>query len=239
MVRLTAVLLVYVTVAAFAQRGPAPDPLVRENATIRVAPHTYVIADNNTPLVPNVGIVVGTRATLISDPGLGRRSGETVLREADTIRKNAELYVASMHFHVEHTTGIQGLPPTAKYVNSVIQDADFSEGGLARAKNFAGRSAVVTELLKDSAVRKADIPFDREHVLDLGEVRVRIDRGRPDAHARRHGLLRRRRQRPLRRRRRHEQLVRRGEPELQHEGVAGGFRSARSAGCEDPRPRAR
>src|SRR5689334_20083087 len=39
-----------------AQRGAAPDPLVKENATTRVAPHTYVIGDDNVPLVPNVGI---------------------------------------------------------------------------------------------------------------------------------------------------------------------------------------
>ena len=71
----------------FAQRGSPPaDPLVRENATSKVAAHTYVIADNNVGLVPNVGIVVGTRATLVIDPGLGRRNGETVLREVAKTR---------------------------------------------------------------------------------------------------------------------------------------------------------
>jgi hypothetical protein len=40
------------------QRGPAPDPLVRENATVKLAAHTYVIPDANVGLVPNVGIHV-------------------------------------------------------------------------------------------------------------------------------------------------------------------------------------
>jgi glyoxylase-like metal-dependent hydrolase (beta-lactamase superfamily II) len=173
-VRLALLLCLVTAGAVYAQRGPAPDPLVRENATRTLAPHTYVIPDFNTPLVPNVGIVVGTRATLIIDPGLGRRNGEIVLREAEKIRRNAELYVAATHFHVEHTTGIQGLPPTATYVNSTIQEADFAEGGLAQAKNFSSRSPMTAELLKDPTVRKADITFDREHVLDLGDVLVRM-----------------------------------------------------------------
>ena len=56
-----------------AQRGPAPDPLVREGVTEKIGDHSYVIPDANVSLVPNVGIVVGSRATLVIDPGLGRR----------------------------------------------------------------------------------------------------------------------------------------------------------------------
>jgi hypothetical protein len=42
---------------AVAQRGTAPALLVKENATVKLAAHTYVIPDGNVPLVPNVGIV--------------------------------------------------------------------------------------------------------------------------------------------------------------------------------------
>src|SRR6185503_14673749 len=37
-----------------------------------------------------------------------------------------------------------------------------------------GRSPVTAELLKDATGRKADITFDRDYVLDLGGVRVRL-----------------------------------------------------------------
>jgi len=157
-----------------AQRGPAPDPLVRENATVKVAPHTYVIPDANVGLVPNVGIVVGTRATLVIDPGLGRRNGETVLREVAKVSKNAELYVASTHFHPEHTTGYNAFPEAAKYVNSTVQEAEFAESGMKMVQTFAGRSPLTAELLKEASRRPAAVTFDREHVLDLGGVRVRF-----------------------------------------------------------------
>src|ERR1700752_3502199 len=98
-----------------AQTAPVPDPLVKENATIKLAAHTYAIPDGSVPLVPNVGIVVGPRATLVIDPGLGRRNGEAVLREVAKVSRNSELFVASTHFHAEHTTGYIAFPASAKY----------------------------------------------------------------------------------------------------------------------------
>lgn len=159
---------------AAAQRGPASDPLVKENSTVKLGDHTYAIPDNSVPLVPNVGIVVGSRATLVIDPGLGRRNGEIVLREVAKVSKNRELYIASTHFHVEHTTGYVAFPPTAKYINSTVQEAEFAEGGERQIKQFSGFSPMAAEVLKDAQGRKADITFDRTYTLDLGGVRVRF-----------------------------------------------------------------
>jgi glyoxylase-like metal-dependent hydrolase (beta-lactamase superfamily II) len=157
-----------------AQRGPAPDPLVRENATVKLGAHTHVIPDANVGMVPNVGIVVGSRATLVIDPGMGRRNGETVLKEVAKISKNTELFIGSTHFHPEHTTGYLAFPPSAKYVNSTTQEAEFEENGMQFVKTFSGRSNLNAELLKDAARRRADITFDREYTLDLGGVRVKF-----------------------------------------------------------------
>jgi glyoxylase-like metal-dependent hydrolase (beta-lactamase superfamily II) len=162
------------TTGLSAQRGPAPDPIVKENLTVKLSDHTYVIPDGNVPLVPNVGIVVGSRATLVVDPGLGRRNGETVLREVAKLSKNADLFIASTLFHPEHTTGYVAFPATAKYVNSNVQEAEFAESGLSMIRTFAGRSPVTAELLKDAVRRPADVTFDRYYELDLGGVRVRF-----------------------------------------------------------------
>ena len=150
------------------------DPLVRENATVKLAAHTYVIPDFNVGLVPNVGIVVGTRATLVIDPGLGRRNGEAVLREVARVSKNTEVYIATTHFHAEHTTGYLAFPTSAKYLNSTVQEAEFAQAGQAQIQTFSGRSPMTAELLKDATGRKADITFDRDYTLDLGGVRVRM-----------------------------------------------------------------
>ena len=157
-----------------AQTASVADPLVKENATVKLAAHTYAIPDGNVPLVPNVGIIVGSRATLVIDPGLGRRNGEAVLREVAKVSKNSELFVASTHFHAEHTTGYVAFPASAKYINSTIQEAEFAEAGVAQIRTFSGRSPATAELLKDATARRADITFDRDYLLDLGGVRVRF-----------------------------------------------------------------
>jgi glyoxylase-like metal-dependent hydrolase (beta-lactamase superfamily II) len=157
-----------------AQRGKVPDPLVREDATVKLAPHTYVIPDNNVGLVPNVGIIVGSRGTLVIDPGLGRRNGETVLREVGKVSKNTDLYIATTHFHAEHTTGYIAFPASAKYINSNVQEAEFEQGGMQMVQMFSGRSPATAEILKDAARRPATITFDRDYTLDLGGVRVRF-----------------------------------------------------------------
>ena len=171
------VILAFVSIAAgvAAQRGgPAPDPLVKEGVTVKVGPHTYVIPDQNVGLVPNVGIVVGSRATLVIDPGLGRRNGEAVLREVAKVSRNTELFIASTHFHAEHTTGYVAFPASARYVNSTVQEMEFEQSGMQMVKMFAGRSPLTAEILSDATRRVAAITFDREHTLDLGGVRVRF-----------------------------------------------------------------
>jgi glyoxylase-like metal-dependent hydrolase (beta-lactamase superfamily II) len=166
--------LVAACVSVLAQPGTAPPPLIAEGTTVKVGPHTYVIPDGNVGLVPNVGIVVGATATLVIDPGLGRRNGEAVLREVRKVSRNTDVYIVSTHFHAEHTTGYVAFPPSARYVNSTIQEAEFAEGGMQMVRMFAGRSPVTADLLADAARRPAAITFEREHVLSLGGVDVRM-----------------------------------------------------------------
>ena len=88
-VALTLLLPVTVGVAApGAQRGvgaPATPPLVRENATEKISEHVHVIPDNSVSMVPNIGIIVGSRGTLVVDTGLGARNGQTVVRETQRV----------------------------------------------------------------------------------------------------------------------------------------------------------
>jgi glyoxylase-like metal-dependent hydrolase (beta-lactamase superfamily II) len=160
-----------------AQRGPAPQaqpPLVRENATEKISDHVYVIPDNNVGMVPNVGIIVGTRGTLVVDTGLGARNGQTIVREMRKVSKTPELYLASTHVHPEHDLGAGGFPPETKMIRSQAQIKEIAESGLETAKRFSGFSPLNAELLAGAEFRKADITFDQEHRLDLGGVRVRV-----------------------------------------------------------------
>ena len=155
-------------------RGPAPPPLIRENVTEKVSDHVYVIPDNNVGMVPNIGIIVGSRATLVVDTGLGARNGQTVMREVAKVSKTPELYLVTTHVHPEHDLGAGGFPAHTKMIRSQDQITEIKESGLETAKRFSGFSPLNAELLQGAEFRPADITFDKEHTLDLGGVRVRI-----------------------------------------------------------------
>jgi glyoxylase-like metal-dependent hydrolase (beta-lactamase superfamily II) len=162
-----------VTVAS-AQRGPIPTPIIREGVTEKISDHVYVIPDNSAPLIPNVTIVVGNRATLVVDTGIGAPNGEVILREVAKISKNGELYLATTHIHPEHDLGAHAFPANTKMVRSNDQVKEIAADKLETAKRFAGFSPAVGELLQGADFRKADIVFDKEQNVDLGGVRVRL-----------------------------------------------------------------
>ena len=128
--------------------------------------------DGNVGGVPKVGIIVGSKGTLVVDTGLGPRNMETVLRETAKVSRNAELYLVATHFHPEHAGGSAALPAHAKFIVAGVQQQDIEELGPGMMKQFAGMSPLHAELLNNVQFRKADVLFDSEYRLDLGGVNV-------------------------------------------------------------------
>jgi len=139
-----------------------------------VSDHVYVIPDNSVPLVPNVGIVVGTTGALVIDTGMGARNGATVLREAQKVAGSKTLYLATTHVHPEHDLGAHAFPATTKMIRSDTQVQEIADDGLATMERFKAMSPLNAELLKDAQFRKADITFKDRYDLDLGGVTVRL-----------------------------------------------------------------
>ncbi len=154
-------------------QGSAPPPLIRENATVKLTEHAWAIPDFNVGLVPNVGIVVGSKATLVVDTGLGPRNGEAIVREMNKVSSNADVYVVTTHYHPEHSLGA-GAFKGAKVVMTRMQQQDMRELGKQIQDTFADRSPLHAELLNGVAYPRADVLFEREHRLDLGGVHARL-----------------------------------------------------------------
>ena len=166
-------LAVSVTGQAPAGAPSPPPPLIRENATIKLTDHVWAIPDFNVGLVPNVGIIIGSKATLVVDTGLGPRNGEAIVREMKKISRNADVFVVTTHYHPEHSLGA-GAFSGAKLVMTRVQQQEMTEVGKAIQDTFASRSAINKELLSGVPYPTPDILFDREHRLDLGGVHVRL-----------------------------------------------------------------
>jgi glyoxylase-like metal-dependent hydrolase (beta-lactamase superfamily II) len=172
------VVLVLSTVLAGAyvrseQSGAAP-PTVKANTTINISDHVYVILDDNVSFVPNVGIIVGDRSTLIVDTGMGIENAHTILAEARKLDDDNHLYIVSTHFHPEHALGEPGFPADATIVRSRAQQDDIDEFGPDTAERFKTFSPFNAELLEGLSYREADQVFEGETTLDLGGVEARV-----------------------------------------------------------------
>ena len=77
--------------------APVPPPLVKADAAKQVSPHVWVTPDDSVPLVSNIGYIIGSRATLVVDTGLGPRNGETVLAQARKLAPRNALYIITTH----------------------------------------------------------------------------------------------------------------------------------------------
>jgi glyoxylase-like metal-dependent hydrolase (beta-lactamase superfamily II) len=151
-----------------------PAPIVKTEGLRQISPHVQIIPDNSVPLVPNVGYVIGEKAVLVIDTGLGPRNGAAVYEVAKKLAGSKPLYLVTTHVHPEHDLGAQAFPATAKLIRSTDQVKDIAEFGLQLAEVFAKRSAINAELLKGADFRKADITFERDDDLDLGGVHARL-----------------------------------------------------------------
>ena len=160
--------------ALVAQAPSPPPPLVKPEGLKAITEHVHVIPDNSVPLVPNIGYIIGDKALLVIDTGLGPRNGKAVFAVAQKLASSRPIYLAVTHVHPEHDLGAQAFSAETKLIRSADQQKDIREFGLSLAKVFAGRSAINAELLNDADFRKPDIVFEKEYDLDLGGVTARL-----------------------------------------------------------------
>jgi len=167
-----AALAVTATVSPLAAQSPPP--IVKVDGLRQISANVHIIPDNSVPAVPNVGYVVGDRAVLVIDTGLGPPNGAAVYEVAKKLAGTKAIFLVTTHVHPEHDLGAQAFPDTTKLIRSTDQVKDIAASGLQLAKVFASRSAVHADLLKDADFRKADITFERDYDLDLGGVSAKL-----------------------------------------------------------------
>ncbi|MGZ3272687.1 MAG: MBL fold metallo-hydrolase [Caulobacteraceae bacterium] len=163
-----AVLAAAIGGAALAQQGFG-DPKLTEANLKQVAPHTWVVMG-----FPNCAFVVGDKAVLVVDTGLGNSNGVALTAMARKLAtKGQKLILTTTHFHPEHAAGQGGFPAGTQVIRPKAQQDEMDQDGKAIMDAFA-RFPAMKAFMQDAALVKADTLFDREHDLDLGGVRARL-----------------------------------------------------------------
>src|SRR5580765_6275227 len=162
-------LLIFAALGVTGGFGQMSQPMVGENTT-KISDHVWAIMG-----FPNIAIVVGGRATLIVDTGLGPKNGATVARVAAKLApNNAKLFLTTTHFHPEHAGGEPGFPPGTILIRDAVQQQEMEKHGQEMMDRFSTFSAQNKELLAGVVLRLPDVTFNEEAKIDLGGVTARL-----------------------------------------------------------------
>ena len=152
----------------------SPSMRIEAGITRSISDHVHVIPANGRPGVPNVGIVIGSRAVLVIESGLGKAGGEIILAETRRLAGDRRIYVVATHFHPEHISGEQAFPPSAVILHSSIQQGEIAASGMGLIDSFSRMSTENQLLLRDFAFRSADVIFTGTTTIDLGGVEAEL-----------------------------------------------------------------
>src|SRR6202142_971931 len=134
-------LLTLATLAATSALAQMSQPMVNENTT-KISDHVWAIMG-----FPNIAIVVGSRATLVVDTGLGAKNGAPIARVAAKLApNNTRLFLTTTHFHPEHAGGEPGFPPGTILIRNAVQQKEMIEHGVEMLDFFRKASARNAEL---------------------------------------------------------------------------------------------
>ncbi|HEY9456996.1 MAG TPA: MBL fold metallo-hydrolase [Gaiella sp.] len=149
-----------------------PPPPVVEKDPREVADGVYVIPDGRVPLVPNVGIVVGDRAALVIDTGMGPRNGAIVRSHADRLAAGRQMFLTLTHFHPEHGYGAQAFAGDAVTVYNRAQLDELRAKGAGYVELFKTFGAPVAAELEGVELVEPEIVYDGTAELELGGSRA-------------------------------------------------------------------
>lgn len=147
-----------------------------------VAPGVFIVPDDRVPLVPNVGVIVGERAALVVDTGLGPRNGQRVLALARELAGARDLLLTTTHFHPEHAYGTQVFTEATIIVNREQRD-EMRQKGQGYLDTFRSLGEEVAHELENVEFVDPQVVYYGACELDLGGLEVQLRSWGP-AHSR-------------------------------------------------------
>jgi len=136
-------------------------------AAKQVSPHVWLLTG-----FPNIVYVVGERATLVVDTGLGPLNGAYAAGEANRLGPGNTVYLTTTHMHAEHAAGVGGFPSGTVLIRAQAQQDELAS--YDHLAYFRTVPEMVPFLEGAGELRAPDITFDETASLDLGGVHLRL-----------------------------------------------------------------
>ena len=150
-------------------------PVVEPERIEEVAEGVWVIPDaDHTLLVPNVGVVVGTRATLVVDTGFGSENARLVLAAAKRLSDGRPIYLTHTHCHPEHGFGANAIANDVTVVYNAAQWDELQEKGPILLQMFRKQIPPLASLLDGVEFVRPELLYTGSLSLDLGGPTVEL-----------------------------------------------------------------
>ena len=145
-------------------------PIIDASGLVEIADGIWVIPDSDhTLLVPNVGIVVGPRATLVIDTGFGSDNARTVLEQARRLSDGRPIHLTHTHCHPEHGFGANVVADEVTIVYNDTQWIELQEKGPALLRMFRDQLPALAPMLDGVEFVRPDLRYTGGLTMDLGE----------------------------------------------------------------------
>ena len=148
-------------------------PVVVTNAIREIADGVWLIPDSDyIRMVPNIGIIVGSRATLVIDTGFGSDNARVVLQQAQRLSRGRPIFVTHTHCHPEHGFGANVIAGDVMVVYNEAQWSELQEKGPTLLRMFKKNIPAFAPMLEGVEFLRPDILYTGSLNLDLGGGRV-------------------------------------------------------------------
>ena len=139
---------------------------------------------DHTPLVPNIGIIVGARATLVIDTGFGPDNARAVMQEARRLSAGRPVYLTHTHCHPEHGFGANVIAGEVTIVYNEAQWNELQEKGSVLLRMFRNQIPSLAPMLDGVEFVRPHIRYTGLLTLDLGDGQIVEFREFGGAHSR-------------------------------------------------------
>lgn len=155
------------------EAAPPPSPSVT-GSPVEIAAGVYVVPDGRIPLVPNVGIVLGSAKVLVVDPAMGPGNAARIRAFSDALAGDREPVLTITHFHPEHGFGAQVFRDATIVYNQAQLD-ELREKGTAYLEMFRTFGQPIADALEGVELVEPDVVYAGDvHRLDLGDRTVEL-----------------------------------------------------------------
>jgi glyoxylase-like metal-dependent hydrolase (beta-lactamase superfamily II) len=144
-------------------------PVIDTGAITEITDGVWVIPDSDhTPMVPNIGIVVGARATLVIDTGFGPDNARIVLEQARRLSAGRPIFLTHTHCHPEHGFGANVVAGEVTIVYNDAQWSELQQKGPILLQMFRNNFAALAPMLDGVEFVPPHVRYTGSLNLDLG-----------------------------------------------------------------------